>query len=817
MSVIEDAQGKPKVSRSRSAAMSRLSRSASLGTPAQGLMELAARLVVETLGLEFSLVAELIADNGLLILRAGAGWRNGLGGESAVALGHRSIAGYALRSATPVVFSDLSTETRFEPSTLMRRHGVAAGAAVVIESGSSPFGVLGAFSAWPRARLDADDVNFLQAAADVLGLALQGDRFRQETQRADQQLRSLIQHSHDLITACEKDGVIRFVSGSAERIIGFKSEEFVGKSAYDVFAGRDPAARAVVERALADPDAVVMMQYTMRHRDGSERVLEATGSRVSDGCGGEWAVFSSRDITDRVLAQRKLCRSEAKFRAVFESSLDGIALLSFRTLRFVDVNDAFLAMFGYSRACVIGRTPTEIGLVDSDDEMLGLTRELASAGHVRNCECDLAAADGGVVTAQISSVLRVIDGETVVMSFLRDISAHKRAERELARARDAALEASRLKSTFLANTSHEIRTPLNIILGYGELIEEHLIEIGDYSQAPYIDAVSRAGKRLLATIDDILEYSRLEAGAFEAHPVRLALANLLEQVINDVRVLADAKGLELSCVIEEPGTVINFDRHCLSAAIGNLVKNAIKFTDRGTARIRLYRDQAGTLCIAVSDDGIGIDEAYLPQLFEPFSQEQSNFARQFEGSGLGLALTRKYLELNGARLSVRSEKGVGTTFTIHFAPDPGETESKAVPATGLALGRTLAGRPRILMLGGDSDTQGYMKAALGSRYEVKVVASAAQARGELVESWGPADIILIDLVAKSGEDSLRWVRALRTESRWENIPIVALTAYTAPEDRIGLLKAGCDIHLSKPIDRQVLFATIDGLLRKSSR
>ncbi|MGH7935022.1 MAG: PAS domain S-box protein [Candidatus Binataceae bacterium] len=813
MNAFEDAQGKLKVYGARQAAMVTLSRSALRGVPVQELMELAARLVAETLGLEFSLVAESAAGNGPLVLRAGIGWREGLIGESAAALELGSIADYALLTGAPVIVEDWNTETRFEPTAPIRGHGVASGAAVAIQGGGGPLGVLGAFSVRPGARLGADEINFMQAIANVLGLALDGDRFRRESRRGEQQLRSLVQHSHDLITACEKDGAIRFVSAAVERIIGLKPENVVGKSVYDIFAGRDEAAREVIGRALADPDAVVMMQYTVRHRDGSERILEATGSRASDGCGGEWAVFSSRDITERVQAQRKLSRSEAKFRAVFESSLDGIALVSLRTLRYVEVNEAFLVMFGYSRERVIGRTPAEIGLVGSDSELLGLTDELAAAGSVRNCECDLMAADGGVVTAQISSVLRMIDGDTIVMSFMRDIAAQKRAERELARARDIALEASRLKSTFLANTSHEIRTPLNIILGYGDLIGEHLIEIGDSSQMHYVEAVSRAGKRLLATIDGILDYSRLEAGAFDAHPIRLALAAVIEREINDARVLSEAKGLELSWVVEVPNAVIYFDQHCLSGAIGNLLKNAIKFTDRGGIGLRLYRDQADALCLAINDSGIGIDKTFLPQLFEPFSQEQSNVARQFEGAGLGLALTRKYLELNGAGLSVTSEKGAGTTFTIHFAPHRGRAFAPARHETLLTPQRMVSGAPRILVVEDDSETQGYMRAALGSRYEVKVAASTAEARRELAVS-NPANLILMDLALKGGEDGLQLVRALRAESRWKNIPIVALTAYAAPEDRTRALAAGCDVHLSKPVDRQMLFAAINGLLRK---
>jgi two-component system sensor histidine kinase/response regulator len=236
-------------------------------------------------------------------------------------------------------------------------------------------------------------------------------------------------------------------------------------------------------------------------------------------------------------------------------------------------------------------------------------------------------------------------------------------------ARDAALEASRLKSAFIANVSHEIRTPLNIITGYTELIDEHLAEQNDESVKDYVEGTQRACARLLRTIGNILDISKIETGAFSLVPTRLEIGPLLERLLVDFRVIADRKGITLTCAIDAPGASVVFDEYCLTQALTNLLDNALKFTERGAITCRLYRATDGTLCLEICDTGIGIREEYLPHLFEPFSQERSDSVRQFQGSGLGLALTRKYLELNGAKISVQTEKGKGTTFTIHFSSE----------------------------------------------------------------------------------------------------------------------------------------------------
>jgi two-component system, sensor histidine kinase len=286
---------------------------------------------------------------------------------------------------------------------------------------------------------------------------------------------------------------------------------------------------------------------------------------------------------------------------------------------------------------------------------------------------------------------------------------------------------------------------------------------------------------------------------------------LLEHLLADFRVAAERKGIALTCTIDTPGASIVFDEYCLTRALTNLLDNALKFTERGAVACRLYRATDAKLCLEIRDTGIGISQDYLPKLFQPFSQEQSGDARKFQGSGLGLALTRNYLELNGAEISVHSEKAKGATFTIHFSRES-ESENRSDLQSAEAP-QAVASRATVLVVEDDAETQAYMRAILRPQYDVVIAASGAEAR-ELLDVRPDISMILMDVALDENEDGLALVRYLRGQERWKRIPIIAVTAYATPEDRKRALEAGCGDYLSKPIDRRELLAKIDFLVSR---
>ncbi len=403
---------------------------------------------------------------------------------------------------------------------------------------------------------------------------------------------------------------------------------------------------------------------------------------------------------------------------------------------------------------------------------------------------------------------------TLVDAFNEMLGQIEKNDAELQGARDTAVEASRLKSAFLANMSHEIRTPLNIILGYNELIGEILADSGNNEANGLFEPVRRASQRLLQTISGILDISKIETHQFNVDQHPLPLAPVIVRQEQEFRVMAEQRELGLRTEIDEPDAAVVFDEYCLSQALGNLINNAMKFTEQGEVVVRLYRDGDGRLAIDVRDTGVGIDPHYLPQLFEPFSQEDSSYTRQFDGAGLGLALTKRYLELNGATIDVRSEKGKGSVFIITFSTASEVTiaahmtseEVRPVPAHPEPLPPQQ--RPLILVVEDDGDTRMFMHAILGERYTVAEASSAEEVRRMLNEHGSAIRAILMDLSLKGEEDGLQITAQLRQLNGWRKVPIIATTAHAFEEDRERALAAGCDDFLAKPIQPHLLLEAI---------
>ena len=378
---------------------------------------------------------------------------------------------------------------------------------------------------------------------------------------------------------------------------------------------------------------------------------------------------------DAQRSAEKLRESEERFRLLVEEAKDYAIWMADTAGRVASWNRGGEQLTGYGADEIVGKHfscffPPQARAVGKPEEAIESARVHGRFEAEQWC----LRKDGSRFLANVViTALRDGPGKLLGFSIIsRDTTEDNRRELELTRARDAALEASRLKSAFVANVTHEIHTPLNIILGYADLMAERLAEVGDAHARDYTEPVRRASKRLLGTIAAILEISKIESGAYRLDPKPIELAGFVERLLGEFTVLAAKKGLALTAEIEEPRAIVRFDEGCLSNALTNLLQNAIKFTERGDVAVRLHRDARAALCLAVRDTGVGIDADYLSHIFEAFSQENPGLTRRFEGVGLGLSLVRKYLELNGAEIAVASEKGKGSTFTIRFAREAAE-------------------------------------------------------------------------------------------------------------------------------------------------
>lgn len=257
--------------------------------------------------------------------------------------------------------------------------------------------------------------------------------------------------------------------------------------------------------------------------------------------------------------------------------------------------------------------------------------------------------------------------KTYVNLYGTDITELKLKENELIKAKERIEKSNKLKSEFLSRMSHEIRTPLNVIIGNASIIKDELSDLLDDEMKMMFDMITDDGKRLMRTVQMILDASQIETGTLNIENKKLDFHNdVVEELINQYKKQADAKRIELNYSNLSDKPEVTGDLYSLSQSVDQLLNNAVKFTNKGRIDVKLYNLLSGNLCLDVSDTGIGISEEFRNEMFDWFSTEEKGYVRNYEGNGLGLALTKRLCDLNNIRIEVNSEKGNGTTFRFIF-------------------------------------------------------------------------------------------------------------------------------------------------------
>jgi two-component system, sensor histidine kinase and response regulator len=396
---------------------------------------------------------------------------------------------------------------------------------------------------------------------------------------------------------------------------------------------------------------------------------------------------------------------------------------------------------------------------------------------------------------------------TVGLTF--DITAEHKATEAIQRARAAAEEANRLKSEFLANVSHEIRTPMNAIIGMTELALGGALPPQEHDQVTKANAAAR---NLLAVLNDILDFSKIEAGKLDVDHSAFSLPALVGSALDVVRLQAHTKALALDVVLD-PGVPERFigDPTRLAQVLNNLLSNAVKFTEHGQVQLRIHvmdgSSQARPIVrFEIEDSGIGLSEEQQARLFEAFTQADASTTRRFGGTGLGLVISRRLLDLMGGRIGVRSTLGRGSLFWFQL---PLEVDTREPAGAGEAA---LAAAPRLdglrVLLAEDNPLNRELAIALLERAGAQVTAVDTGAQAVAVVQRRVFDIVLMDvqMPEMDGYEATRRIRALGGAAA--QLPIVAMTANAMSGDRERSLAVGMNEHLSKPIDKTILRHTL---------
>ncbi len=372
------------------------------------------------------------------------------------------------------------------------------------------------------------------------------------------------------------------------------------------------------------------------------------------------------EASERKAAQEALRQSERQFRAIFQRSSIGIGLVDMKA-RIFDTNPALSQILGYSPQELCGKRFTDIICRQAGD--LELYKRLLSGIEERlEMERQFFHRHGHLVWTllNVSLITNRHGKPKFFLAMIEDISKRKQTELQLLASKEAAEAGSRAKSQFLATMSHELRTPLNAIMGLSQFLQQEIVGDLNDQQKKYIDCIYQSGEHLLALINDILDLSKVEAGKEELILSKLHIQDLCNYVISTVRDRALEKGLQLKTKIDPQAEICIADDRRLKQILLNLLTNAIKFTPEGKVSLEVTKVRRG-ITFTVIDTGIGIASEELEFLFTPFKQLDSRLNRQYEGTGLGLALTRKLARLHGGDLTLESTEGKGSRFTL-FLP-----------------------------------------------------------------------------------------------------------------------------------------------------
>jgi PAS domain S-box-containing protein len=624
----------------------------------------------------------------------------------------------------------------------------------------------------------------------------------------------LFEDSTDAIYTHDLDYTITSWNRTAEALTGFTRDEVLTRNFAGLLSAESLERATDMTKRKLQGCTSTTYEIEFVAKDGRAIPLEVSTRLIVEDGKVVGIQGAARDISERKKAQEALRASERRYRLLFERNMAGV----FRTTldgQLVDCNQSLAQILGYSSpAEVLGHGAQVLHIDEGGRE--ALHSRLKEHKAVTFYELCLRRKDGSRVWVLENSNL--VEGNGAgpeIEGTVIDITDRKRAEEECCQAKEAAEAASRAKSEFLANVSHEIRTPLNGVVGMTELALETSLTS---EQREYLQAVRSSACSLLGIINDILDFSKIEARKLELDSLEFRLVDTLAEAMKPLAIRAQQKGLEF-CLEISPGVpaALEGDPGRLRQILVNLLANAAKFTEKGKILLSVERESADPenlrLHFSVRDTGIGIPPEKHALIFEPFAQADGSTKRRFSGTGLGLTICARLVEMMGGKIWLESEVGKGSTFHFTACFRPASPLRVECPPPDLQEARTLvvddsAGRKFQILLVEDNDVNRTLVTHLLAKRGHHVV--EAQSGKEAVAAiehapGGVFDLVFMD-VQMPDMDGFETTAAIRDHEKLSggHVPIIAVTAYAMKGDRERCLSAGMDGYLSKPVQLQEL-------------
>jgi two-component system sensor histidine kinase EvgS len=517
----------------------------------------------------------------------------------------------------------------------------------------------------------------------------------------------------------------------------------------------------------------------------------------------------SEELNKHKFSEKALMESEERSRLIIENAPLGIFHFNLNG-EITTCNDSFIKIMGSSREKLIGLT-----ILQLPDQQIVASIKSAIKGQAGTYEGIYTSITGGKSThiRAMFTPIKLPDGTlTGGLGIVEDNTARKKYEEALVTAKDTAESASSIKSDFLANMSHEVRTPLNGILGMLQLIQTTGV---NEEQANYVNIAIKSGMRLTRLLNDILDLSRVESDKLVLTENQFSLKGIFSFIEERYATECEEKGVNLLLTIDEgtPDEVVG-DETRIRQILVNLVSNAVKFTKTGNIVVNISAEDvscygAVNILISVKDTGIGIADDMLNQIFEPFRQGENSYRRTFQGAGLGLTLVKHLVNLMNGTIRIDSKPGIGTSIDCVITVKLPENHAIVLkPVSGEKLNKC-GNLCTILIAEDERINRLALKRILEkSGYRILEAENGIEAI-KILEAENP-DCILMDIQMPE-MDGIEATKIIRDKQRFGEksaIPIIALTAYTMPEDREKINAAGLDDYISKPVNMDYLIKSI---------
>jgi PAS domain S-box-containing protein len=519
-------------------------------------------------------------------------------------------------------------------------------------------------------------------------------------------------------------------------------------------------------------------------------------------------LWKYNDITAQKNAEDSLKRSEEKYRSIIANMKLGLMEVDIFE-RIVFANQSFCDMCGYDLDELIGKKASELFAKNEHIELLESKNEARQRPRGDAYEIAVKNKNGEIRWWLVSGAPRYSQEGDLIGSIgiHLDITEHKQLEIDLIKAREVAEESTKSKEMFLANMSHEIRTPMNAILGMSnQLAKTNLTAAQQFC----LETINSASENLLVIINDILDLSKIESGKLSLEKIGFEPREVIKRAMQVLQHRAEEKGLSFTQRMEdtELAPVLIGDPYRINQILLNIISNAIKFTEKGTVEVscKVFENKTHSqaLQISVNDTGIGMDEHFMHNLFQKFSQEDASVTRQYGGTGLGMSICKDLIGLMGGDITVQSKKGTGTTisFIIEFAKgDQNDLPSKEA----FKANEGMLAMKKILVVDDNEMNRLVATTILKSYGAVTVEAGTGKEAVEML-SKGLCDLVLMDIQMPimNGFEATTFIRQHISKS----LPIIALTANAIKGDNIKCFEAGMNAYVAKPFKEEDLMKTV---------